>query len=163
MRSPSSNWKIHVFLRLPFATKWKYLVLLSPCRILFAFDHWYHLTSSSLNSCMSLIFKPCLTSNSCGDSIVISDFLSSCSILFKMSFFSFLYVPFIFFAHPRRYLRNDLILFCHISIEVEPCDSRCHTSITFSWKSSLNNHASSNMKLFTFGCDEIPVSSNKGV
>jgi hypothetical protein len=138
-------------------------VLLSPCRRLFVFYHWYHLTSSSLNSYMSLIFKQCLTSNSCGDSIVILAFLSSWSISIKMSFFSFLYVPFIFFAHPRRYLRNDLILFYHISIEVEPCDSHCHTSITFPWKPSLNNQDSSILKLFAFGCDEIPVFSNKGV
>jgi hypothetical protein len=64
---------------------------------------------------------------------------------------------------PLRYLCKDLILFCEISIDVFPLDSRCHTSITFSWKPSFNNHASSNLKPFAFGCDGVPVSSNSGV
>jgi hypothetical protein len=163
MRSPSSNWRIQDFLLLPFATKWKYLVLLSPCRRLFTFDLWYHLISSSLNNCISLIFKQCLTSNSHGESIVILAFLSSYSIFCKISSFSFLYDPFIFLAHLLRYLRKDLILFCQISIELEPFTSHCHTSITFSWNPSLNNHTSSNLKLFAFGCDGSPVSNNNGV
>jgi hypothetical protein len=70
---------------------------------------------------------------------------------------------FFFVAYPLRYLRKDLILFYQISIEVVPLDSRCHTSITFSWKPSLNNHASSNLKPFDFGSDDVLVSSNSGV
>jgi hypothetical protein len=136
---------------------------MSPCRSLFDFDLWYHLISSPLNNSISRAFKQCLTSILCGDNIVLSAFLSNCSNLLMISFFSFLYALFIFFAHPLIYLHNVLILFYHISIEVEPFVSRCHTSVTFSWKPSLNNHASSNLKVHVFGCDGNLVSNNSEV
>jgi hypothetical protein len=93
---------------------------------------------------------------------VSSAFLSNCSSLFMISFFSFLYNPFVFFAHPRRYLLKYLILFCQISIEVDPFVSCCHTSLTFSWRPSLNSHASLNLNPLAFGCDGVPVSSKSG-
>jgi hypothetical protein len=79
-----------------------------------------------------------------------------------ISFFSFLYNPFVFFAHPQRYLLKALILFCQISIEVDPFVSRCHTSLTFSWKPSINIYASSNLNPLAFGCDDVPISSKNG-
>jgi hypothetical protein len=138
-------------------------VLLSPCRSLFDFDLWYHLISSSLSNWISPTFKQCFISNSCGKSIVISAFLSNCSSLPIISFFSFLYDLFIFFTHPLRYRCRALILFCHFSNEVEPLFFHCHTSATFSWKPSLNNHANSNLNVHLFDYDGTSVSSNMGV
>jgi hypothetical protein len=48
---------MRVFLCLPLATRWKYFVLLSPCKNSADFDLWYHLISSSLSNWISLTFK----------------------------------------------------------------------------------------------------------
>jgi hypothetical protein len=77
--------------------------------------------------------------------------------------FLFLIQSIYVFAHPLRYLHNDLILFYHLSKEFDPFVSRCQTSTTFSWKQSLNNHANSNLNVHLFGCDGDPMSSSRGV
>jgi hypothetical protein len=90
-------------------------------------------------------------------------FLSNRSILDVISCFSLLYAPFILFAHPLKYLLNDVILFCHTSVEVEPLYSLCYSSVTISSKPSLNNLLSSNLNIGVVRCDGAPMSSNNGV
>lgn len=56
----SCNWKLHVFLCLPFVTSWKYFVLEYPSNSSFTFALWYHFISSSLNIFASVLFSHCL-------------------------------------------------------------------------------------------------------
>jgi hypothetical protein len=64
-------------------------MLLLPFRRLSAFNLWYHFISSSLSNWISLAFKQCFESTSCGSNIVVSAFLSNYSILVITSYFYF--------------------------------------------------------------------------
>ena len=75
-----------------------------------------------------------------------SDFLSKISSCWRRKLFFFLFCPTWFFAHPRRYLRTVLILFCHLCNGYVPLFSAFHTFVIKSKKSSLASHPNSNLK-----------------
>jgi hypothetical protein len=162
--SSSSNEKICCLRCLPLATKWKYFVLVSPSRRCLTLALWKRRTSSSLKILASLSLAKALEFNSIGDKQVNSAFLSSSSINSKSCCFSFLINPVEFFAHPLKYCRRDLILFCHICMAVYPLRSCCQIEETKSKNPSLVNHPNSNLNSEKFPrlVGALPF-SNKGV
>ena len=90
------------FLCRPFATLWKYLVFISPSRINWSFDRWYHLCYSSHNRCSSCVFDWLFSSISCTYKGRPSTISASSSIMDERHDFSFLRIPFVWRAQPLR-------------------------------------------------------------
>jgi hypothetical protein len=97
------------------------------------------------------------------DNIVFSVFIQLLYYFCNLLCFPFLYAPFVFLAHPLRYLHKDLILFCQIYIRVEPLFSLSNNFVTISYKPSLNNQLRSNLNKCEFCCDGILVFNSRGV
>jgi hypothetical protein len=129
---------------LSIATKWKYFVLSSPSRRCLTLALWKRRTSSSLKILASLSLAKALEFNLLGYKQVNFAFLSSSSINSKSFCFSFFINPVEFFAHPLKYCRRDLILFCHICMAVSLL-SCCQIEETKSKNPSLINHPNSNL------------------
>jgi hypothetical protein len=127
-------------------------VLLSPFRRLSAFDLWYHFISSSLSNWISLAFKQCFKSTSCGSNTVVSAFLSNCSILVIASYFSFLEVPLAFLAHPLKYFLRFLILFCHFPCLWHLCSLFAILVLPPHKTSLFKSQLSSNLNMFALFC-----------
>jgi hypothetical protein len=106
---------------------------------------WKRRTSSSLKILASLSLAKALKFNSLGNKQVNFAFLSSSSINYESCCFSFFINPVEFFAHPLKYCRRDLILFCHNCMVVSPLLSCCQIEETKSKNPSLTNHPNSNL------------------
>jgi hypothetical protein len=136
----------------------------SPSNKCLAFDIWYHLSSSSLNNWLKRMCNHCFKSASYTDNKPASVFLSNMSSLSSNSFFSFLFVPLTFFAHPLICYLNLLIFDCHCFILSSSSATLSHISFTISPKSSCSSKPNSNLNRCWLPSDvKRPISRSKGV
>jgi hypothetical protein len=159
--SESSEW-IRLFLCLPLATLWKYLVFESPSNKNWDLDRWYHLSSSSRSKPTNFALNWFFKSISCIFSCLISAMAFKSPIDVERPSFYFLSCLVVRRTHPPRYIRTPWSLLFHLWIGVPTTKYCSHIFLTISENPSLCNHPSSNLNEHLWGGEGMPVLSSMG-
>jgi hypothetical protein len=125
---------------------WKYCVFESPSKINWAFDRWYHLSSSSRRRSAIYAFNWLFNSIFCRDRGLNSAKASKSSIIDDKRVFSFLRISETWPAYPERCLCIARILLFHLNMGVLPETGISQTFLIISWKPSWYSYPSSNLK-----------------